>query len=257
MTGGYSRATPTGAGVATGVEGFERLPGIRRVGAEFIGTFGLVLVAAGADTAARVSEGQVDEVARAVAPALLVMAFIYAISDVSGAHFNPAVSLAFACKRLFPPTWVAMYWIAQIGGALVAALVLRTLFGDAAEAGVSTPHVPDGTAVLVEAGLTWLLLMVILGTADRHRVVGPSAAVAVGGTIALCGLAAIPLTGASMNPARSIGPAAANGEYGAVWIYLVGPLLGALAAVVVTSLLHGSTGHDPAVLEAVQGDDGK
>lgn len=237
----------------------ERLtgaPGLRRVGAEFVGTFALVLVAAGADTAARLSGGQVSEAARAVAPALLVMAFIYAMSDASGAHFNPVVSLAFAAKRVFPPAWVLGYWAAQLAGAITAALVLRGLFGEAAEAGVSRPHVPDPTAVVVEAGLTWLLLMVILGTADRHRVVGTEAALAVGGTIAMCGLVAIPLTGASMNPARSFGPAVANGALGDLWVYLLGPALGALLAVIVTRLLHGPVEDDPEAVKAAEGSSG-
>ncbi len=229
-------------------------PGARRFGAEVLGTFALVLVAAGADTAARVSGGQVDEVARAVAPALLVMAFIYALSDASGAHLNPVVSLSFACRRLFPPSWVVVYWLAQVMGAIAAALVLHALFGDAADAGVSRPHVPDMTAVVIEAGLTWMLVMIILGTADRHRIIGSEAAMAVGGTIALCGLIALPLTGASMNPARSIGPAVAGASLGDLWIYIVGPTLGALLAVVVTTLLHGSTEHDPQALEAAEGE---
>jgi aquaporin Z len=223
------------------------------MGAELIGTFALVLVAAGADTAARVSGGQVSEAARAVAPALLVASFIYAMGDVSGAHFNTVVSMAFAAKRLFPMSWVLVYWAAQVVGAILAAFALRALFGAAAEAGVSRPHIPDLTAVVVEAGLTWILLMVILGTSDRHRVVGTEAAIAVGSTIALCGLVAIPLTGASMNPARSIGPAIASGAVGDVWIYIVGPILGALAAVVITRLLHGPVEGEPGALEAAQG----
>jgi aquaporin Z len=214
------------------------------------------LVAAGGDTAGRVSGGQVDGIARAVAPALFVMAYIYAMSDASGAHLNPVVSLAFAARRLFPATWVLVYWAAQFAGAILAALALHALFGDAADAGVTRPHVPDVTAVVLEAGLTWLLLMVILGTADRHRVVGSEAAMAVGGTIALCGLIALPVSGASMNPARSIGPAIAAGSLGDVWIYVVGPVIGALAAVIVTALLHGSTEHDGQAKEAAEGSGG-
>ena len=139
----------------------------RRLTAETFGTFALVFVAVGADTMAAVSGGRVSEAARAVAPALMVAALIYAIGDVSGAHLNPVVSLAFAFKRLVPVTWLVPYWVAQLAGAILACLLVRALFGDAVRAGVSTPHVPDGTAVAIEAVLTWLLVVVILGTADR------------------------------------------------------------------------------------------
>ena len=211
----------------------------RRLTAETFGTFALVFVAVGADTMALVSGGRVSEAARAVAPALMVAALIYAIGDVSGAHLNPVVSLAFALKRLVPVTWLVPYWAAQLAGAILACVLVRALFGDAVRAGVSTPHVPDGTAVAIEAVLTWLLVVVILGTADRHRIVGPNAALAVGATIALCGLIALPIEGASMNPARSAGPALVSGDLGNLWIYVLGPVIGASLAVVLTRFLHG------------------
>ena len=187
---------------------------VRRFIAEVVGTFALVFVAAGADTMAVVSGGQVGVAARAVAPALIVAAVIYAMSDESGAHLNPSVSLAFVLRRDFPAAWLAPYWLAQVLGAVIASLVLLILFGDAAAAGVSTPHVAPSTAVVIEAILTMLLVTVILGTTDRARIVGPDAAIAVGATIAACGLIALPITGASMNPARSLGPALVNGQLG-------------------------------------------
>jgi len=211
----------------------------RRLTAEAFGTFALVFVAVGADTMALVSGGRVSEAARAVAPALMVAALIYAIGDVSGAHLNPVVSLAFALKRLVPVTWLVPYWTAQLAGAVLACLLVRALFGDAVRAGVSTPHVPDGTAVAIEAVLTWLLVVVILGTADRHRIVGANAALAVGATIALCGLIALPIEGASMNPARSAGPALVSGDLANLWIYILGPVIGASLAVLLTRFLHG------------------
>lgn len=220
----------------------ERPPLIaRRLAAETFGTFALVFVAAGADTFARVSGGEVSVLARAVAPALMVAALIWAIGDVSGAHFNPAVTLAFAAKRLFPGARVVPYWVAQLVGAVVAAGLLRLLFGEASEAGVSAPHVPAATALILEVILTLLLVTVILGTADRSNVVGPDAAMAVGATIALCGLIALPIEGASMNPARSIGPALVAGDLGDLWVYIIGPYLGALAGALVTWVLHGQT----------------
>jgi aquaporin Z len=211
----------------------------RRLGAEAFGTFALVFVAVGSDTMAVVSGGQIGVVARAVAPALMVAALIYAISDASGAHFNPLVSLAFALKRIFPLAWLVPYWAAQLGGAILAATLIRALFGEQVAAGVSTPHVAAPTALIIEAVLTLLLVTVILGTAERAQIVGPDAALAVGATIALCGLIALPVEGASMNPARSLAPAIVSGRLDDLWVYLLGPLLGATLAVGVTGVLHG------------------
>ncbi len=228
----------------------------RRLWTEAFGTFALVFVAAGADTMALVSDGAVSVAARAVAPALVVAAMIYAVGDVSGAHFNPVVSLAFTLKRLFPARRLAPYWLAQLTGAIVAALVLRMLFGDAVAAGVSTPKVEPAIAVALEAILTVLLVTVVLGTADRARVVGPNAAIAVGATIAMCGLIALPIDGASMNPARSLGPAIVTGRLGGIWIYLVGPTLGAALAVIVIELVHGHSRDGSESRRAAQGEPG-
>lgn len=232
---------------------FDRWPGGRRLLAEVIGTFALTLVAAGADTAGRLTGGEVSALARAAAPALLVMALIYAIGDASGAHFNPAVSLAFTLKRLFPSRWLFPYWVAQLAGALLAGIGLRLVFGDAAAAGVSTPHVPAAVALIIETVLTCVLVIVILGTADRHQVVGPNAALAVGATIALCGFIALPVSGLSMNPARSLGPAVGSADLANLWIYWAGPFLGAAIAVVVTTLIHGPERRDEGSREAAQG----
>ncbi|HZC31806.1 MAG TPA: aquaporin [Candidatus Bathyarchaeia archaeon] len=228
---------------------------VRRIAAEAVGTFALTFVAVGADAAGRLSGGEVGPAARAIAPALLIVAFIYALGDVSGAHFNPIVSLGFAIRRLFPVSWLVPYWLAQLGGAIAASIVLRLLFGDAIGAGVSEPHLVSPSAALaIETLLTWLLVTVILGTADRSRLVGPDAALAVGATIALCGLIAIPIEGASMNPARSIGPALLTGRLGDLWIYLAGPAAGSLLAVGMTRLLHGPAVGDEQAAEAAQGD---
>ena len=177
--------------------------------------------------------------ARAIAPGLLVMALIYSIGDVSGLHINPAVTLGFSLKRLFPARWLPSYWIAQLAGATLAGLGLVVLFGSStAHAGVSTPHVDPWVAVGIEVFLSWLLVSVILGTADRAHLVGPNAALAVGGTIIMCGLIALPLTGASMNPARSTGPAVATLDLANLWIYLLSPIVGALLAVGFMDYLH-------------------
>ena len=225
----------------------------RRLSTEAFGTFALVFVAAGGDTMAAVSGGEISIAARAVAPALIVAAMIYALGDCSGAHLNPAVSLAFTARRLFPAQWLVPYWAAQLAGATSAAAVLAILFGPDARAGVSVPHVPPGTAVVIEGLLTLLLVTVILGTADRARVIGPNAALAVGATIAMAGLIALPISGASMNPARSFGPAIVEIDLTDLWIYTVGPVVGALLAVGLMTYLHGDR-RRPEALEAAEGD---
>jgi glycerol uptake facilitator-like aquaporin len=147
-----------------------------------------------------------------------------------------------------------VYWFAQTLGAIGGALLVRALLGDAVKDGVSTPHISSASALGFEVVLTLLLVTVILGTADRHRIVGTEAALAVGATIALCGLVALPLEGASMNPARSLGPAVVAGRFDSLWIYLVGPFIGAAAAVGVNAVLHGARDRDPEARRAAQGE---
>jgi aquaporin Z len=228
--------------------------GWRRLLAEAIGTFGLTAVAAGSDIAGQLTGGEVTAMARAIAPGLFVLAFIYAAGDVSGMHINPAVTLGFTLERLFPAPWLVSYWLAQLAGAIAAGFALVALFGSTvAAAGVSQPHVDIAAALVIETFLSWALITVILGTADRARLIGPNAAVAVGGTIILCGLVAAQLSGASMNPARSTGPAVATGDLTDLWLYWVAPLLGAALAVVFTRLVHGPAPGDAKELEAAQG----
>jgi aquaporin Z len=228
-------------------------PILRRLLAELVGTAALVFVAVGGEAMARLAPGEIGSAARAVAPGLMVGALIYAIGDVSGAHLNPVVTAAFTLKRLFRPGLAIPYWAAQLAGAVLAAATVRGLFGDAVAAGVSTPHVASGVAVSLEAILAALLVLVILGTADRARIVGPNAALAVAATISLCGLIAQPIDGASMNPARSLAPALIAGRLDDVWIYVVGPFVGAVAAVGVATALHGLHADDPKSEEAAQG----
>jgi MIP family channel proteins len=227
-------------------------PWARRLAAELFGTYALVFAAAGGDVMAAAS-GEISPAARAVAPALMVAALVYAIGDVSGAHFNPTVTLAFVFKRLLPARWLAPYWLAQSAGALAAALALSAMFPGLLSAGVTRPHVAAPTALVVETTLTVFLVVVVLGTADRHRVVGANAALAVGATIALCGLIALPVEGASMNPARSLAPAIVSGDLADAWIYLVGPLAGAGIAAGIAWFLHGRTDSDRQAAEAARG----
>jgi aquaporin Z len=236
------------------VEGRDDASWPRRLGAEAVGTFALVFAAAGADVMASISGDAIGTAARAVAPALIVAALIYAVGDASGAHFNPAISLAFTVRRLFPAAWLPAYWIAQLAGAVAAALLLRAMFGETIEAGVSTPHVPQTTALTIEIVLTMLLATIALGTADRYRIVGPNAALAVGATIAMAGLIALPIEGASMNPARSLGPALVAGDLEHAWIYVVGPVAGALLGVAIAWLLHGPPRADSGPRKAARGE---
>jgi aquaporin Z len=167
------------------------------------------------------------------------MAMIYSLSAVSGAHMNPAVTFAFALRGAFPWRRVLPYWCAALAGALLAAATLRFVLGDVAHLGTSEPGLSMWSALGMEFLLSLLLVSVILGTATHHAVVGRNAAIAVGGTVALCGLFARPISGASMNPARSLGPALVSGQLAGWWIYVLGPFAGALVAVLLARLIHG------------------
>ena len=211
----------------------------RRLLAEALGTFLLTFVAAGGDVIGAASGQPVGHGAKVVAPALMVMAIIYALGNVSGAHLNPAVTLAFAVRKDFPWSRVPGYWASQIAGAVLAALLLRILFGDVGHLGATLAHGGSATSLVMEIVLTAILVTIILGTAFEHRVVGHNAALAVGGTIALLGLFASPISGASMNPARSLGPDVIAGTLGTYWIYAIGPACGALVAVLLAAAFHG------------------
>ena len=206
--------------------------------AETLGTFALTFVAAGAVMAAALSHGQVDHIAKSVAPGLVVMALIYAFGDVSGAHFNPVVTLAFALRGDFRWTRVPGYWAAQGVGAIAAALTLRETLGNVAHLGASTTTLPSAHTITLEAILTAFLVTVILNTASRHSLIGTDAAIAVGATISLCGLFAATLSGASMNPARSFGPALVDHNLHTMWLYTVGPTVGSICAVALSFALH-------------------
>lgn len=229
----------------------------RRLFAESLGTFILVLVAAGGPVVNGLYPGRVPLDAQVVAPGLAVMAIIYFMGMVSGAHLNPAVTLAFAARGNFPWRRVPAYLVAQLAGASLAALLLRALFGTVAHLGATLPggELTLWRAAVVEGVLTAGLVSVILGTASGARNVGPNAAIAVGGYIALSGLWAAPLTGASMNPARSFGPQLVGGDWRAWWVYTIGPLAGALVAVGIAWILRGPPSQRAD--EAAQGDLGR
>jgi aquaporin Z len=217
----------------------------RRVFAEVLGTFFLVLVAVGAGLVnARFGGHVIPLPAQVVAPGLMVGAVILFMGGVSGAHLNPAVSVAFAIRGDFPWRRVPGYLLAQLAGAAAATLVLRAFVGRHGTAGLTLPGpgISTATALLWEALLTVGLVSVILGTASGAQQLGPFAAIGVGSYIALAGLFGAPVSGASMNPARSLGPALVLGDWTSWWAYLAGPLLGALAATGVAYILRGPGG---------------
>jgi aquaporin Z len=214
----------------------------RRLFAETWGTFLLVLVAAGGGVVAARSGGAVTLGMIVVAPGLMVMAIIYFMGTVSGAHLNPAVTFAFAVRRNFPWRRVPGYLLAQIIGGIAAALFLRALFGTAGALGATVPGngIGSGTALAMEVVLTAGLVNTILGTASGARNIGANGAIAVGGYVALAGLWAAPISGASMNPVRSLAPDLVRGDLGTAWIYVVGPVLGALIGVAFEWMLKGA-----------------
>ena len=217
----------------------------RRLFSEALGTFFLVLVAVGGGMVnARFGGDAVPAAAREVAPGLMVMAAILFMGTVSGAHLNPAVSLAFALRGNFPWRRVPAYVAAQFAGAVLAVLLLWALIGRQGSAGLTLPGpgVSAWVALVWEAVLTAGLVSVILGTASGAQQIGPFAAIGVGGYIALAGLWGAPVSGASMNPARSLGPALVLGDWTAWWAYLAGPLAGAVIAVGCAWILRGPGG---------------
>lgn len=224
----------------------------RRLFSELLGTFALVLVAAGGGILH--GKGQISLTAAVVAPGLMVMAIILFMGAVSGAHLNPGVSLAFALRGDFPWKRVPGYIIIQLMGATLACLFLLAVFGNVQHLGATLPGpgYANWQALLMEIALTALLVSVILGTASAAQNVGAIAAVGVGGYIALAGLWSAPVSGTSMNPARSFGPALVSGDWTAYWVYVLGPLSGALIAVGCAYVLRGRGG-DPIAYAAGSG----
>jgi aquaporin Z len=217
----------------------------RRLFSEVLGTFFLVLVAVGGGMVnARFGGQAVPYAARVVSPALMVMAVILFMGAVSGAHLNPAVSIAFAMRGDFPWKRVPPYIVAQFVGAILATLLLWALIGKQGSAGLTLPGpgISTTTAMLWEMLLTVGLVSVILGTASGAQQLGAIAAIGVASYIALAGLWGSPVSGASMNPARSLGPALVKGDWTSWWAYLVGPVAGAVIAVGIAIVLRGPGG---------------
>jgi len=217
----------------------------RRLFSELLGTFFLVLVAVGGGIVnARFGGNAVPYGARVVAPALMVAAIILFMGAVGGAHLNPVVSLAFALRGNFPWKRVPAYIVAQVLGATLATLLLWAMLGKQGSAGLTLPGhgVSTLTSMLWEAVLTAGLVSTVLGTASGAQQLGPIAAIGVGSYIALAGLWGAPVSGASMNPVRSLGPALVLNNWTSWWAYLVGPTMGGLIAVGMAWILRGPGG---------------
>lgn len=216
---------------------------MRRALCELFGTFCLVFAGTGAIVADHATEGRVTHVGVALAFGLVVMAMVATLGEASGAHINPAVTLAFWADGRFEARRVPAYVLAQCVGAVAASALLRAMFpGDPTLGATAALGGVVWRAFVMEAVLSWVLMLVILGVATGSREKGLLAGVTIGGVVGLAALFAGPVSGASMNPARSLGPALASGVTGELWVYLMAPVLGALLAVPTARVLLAPVG---------------
>jgi aquaporin NIP len=214
---------------------------LRRAGAEAVGVFALVFAGCGAIVAEAEHPGALGTVGIALVFGLVIMAMVYATGHLSGAHLNPAVTISFAITRHQPRREAAAYVAAQLLGALAAAAMLAAIWpSQPADLGATLPTVGAGSAFAYEAILSAFLMFVIMAVATDTRAVGAGAAIAIGGTVGLDALFGGPITGASMNPARSIGPALVSGELHDLWIYIAAPILGAAIGAAAYQLIRGA-----------------
>lgn len=209
-----------------------------RYWAEFFGTFMLVFAGTGVVVVNDLHDGVVTHPGIAIVWGLVVMTVIYAIGHISGAHINPSVTIAFATAKKFDARQVLPYLASQISGALAASLLLWFLFQGGTLYGATVPQGSDMQSFILEMVLTWFLMLVILGVTSGSEIQGAFAGIAIGGTVLLEAMFAGPVCGASMNPARSIGPAVVSGQLATLWIYVAAPTLGALLAVFTNWLIQ-------------------
>ncbi len=203
---------------------------MKKFAAEILGTFSLVFAGTGAIIIDQVSGGAITHVGVALTFGLVVLAMIYTVGDISGAHLNPAVTIGFWASRRMPGREVAPYIAAQVIGAISASALLRLLFPDNKSLGATLPSGPDMQSFILEAVLTFILMLTILNVSTGAKEKGITAGIAVGSVIALEAMFAGPICGASMNPARSLAPALVSGHFEHLWIYLTAPVSGAVAA---------------------------
>jgi len=212
----------------------------RRAAAEGLATFALVFAGCGAIVASSQYPGTLGNLGEALVFGLVIMVMVYATGHLSGAHINPAVTIAFTVTRHFPAPAALAYIAAQLIGATLAALCLLAVWtSEPADLGATVPSVGVGSALVYEALLSAFLMFVIMAVATDTRAVGAAAAIAIGGTIGLDALFGGPVTGASMNPARSFGPALASGQWHEFWIYVAGPILGTVLGALAYQVVRG------------------
>lgn len=223
--------------------GFRVHPLVQSSIAEGVGTFGLVFAGTGAVVIDAVTNGGVTHVGIAVTFGLIIFAMISAVGHISGAHFNPAVTIAFAAAGHFPRRRVVPYLVGQVGGALLASLLVRAMFGNVAHLGATLPHGSDGQSFVLETVLTFFLMFVTFSVATDARAVTQAAAFAIGGTVGLEAMFAGPISGASMNPARSLAPALVGGTFSSLWLYILAPVIGAVAGAFVYRLISEGEGN--------------
>lgn len=208
--------------------------------AEFLGTFCLVFAGTGAIIVNQATGGTITHVGVALTFGLIVMTMIYTLGDISGAHLNPAVTLGFALGRRFPGRGVPGYLLAQTLGAIAASGLLRVTFPHVGTLGETIPAGSAGQSLVLEAVATFILMLVILAVSSGPKERGITAGIAIGGVVGLDALFAGPISGASMNPARSIGPALISGHLTSLWVYICGPIAGAALAVACSSILNAA-----------------
>jgi aquaporin Z len=211
---------------------------MKRYAAELLGTFALVFCGTGAIVINQHTGGVIGHAGIAATFGLIVTAMIYTFGDVSGAHLNPAVTIAFSIAKLFKWNQVAPYILAQLTGAFLASLLLKTLFPSNPTLGATLPAGSEMQSFILEVVLTFLLMLVILFTSQGSKEAGIMAGIAIGGTVLLEAMFAGPICGASMNPARSIAPAITSGQLQHLWIYIAAPLTGASLATLVWRLFR-------------------
>lgn len=217
---------------------FQKSDNIKKYFAEFIGTFILVFCGTGAIIINEVSGGTISHLGIAITFGLAVLAMIHTVGDISGAHMNPAVTIAFALSKRFEWKMVSPYCASQIAGALLASITLKLLFPDNEYLGATLPHGSSTQSFILEFLLTFILMFVIFNVSSGAKEKGITAGIAIASVVALEALFAGPICGASMNPARSIAPAIISGHIEHLWLYIIAPVAGAVFSFLIFKLIR-------------------